>query len=149
MHKHRNARPDRAERGHSQQMSKTNPKSAQAGAPHSPSAQRATAPSAPSPQLDGLALSFEARDLELIERGQEAPASLRDATRALVALAGKCPDVGRFTLGDYAATGEEIAAMFRLCRAALDFAEADFWREVERETAFYRVQVQKFEALLS
>ena len=101
------------------------------------------------PQPAPNAPAFDAFDLELIERGAGAPAHLRDAARLLLELCGPAPEVGRFTLDDYAATGQEIGAMFRVCRVALDFLEADFLREVKRETAFYRAQVEAFEALLS
>lgn len=94
------------------------------------------------------ALAFDALDLTLCERGAGAPFNLRDAARLLIELCGDAPDVGRFTLDDYAATGEEIGAAFRLCRVALDFLEADFLDAVKSEAKFCRVQAEAFEALL-
>jgi hypothetical protein len=83
------------------------------------------------------------------------PRLLREAATALVGFTQLAPtrpvaedaQVGRFEFNFYGDSAEQIAALLRLIRGALDFVEVDFKACAAQEATFHAGQAAIFERL--
>lgn len=97
---------------------------------------------------------FARVDLALLEKGNDAPALLEKAANALIEMASNGPhyvtengDLGRFEFSSYSRTARDVRAVFRLCRVALDFLEADFLACEAEEIQHLRRELAAFEQM--
>ncbi len=94
---------------------------------------------------------FAPDDLALLEGHNDAPVPLESAAKLLLELigntSGRC-DGGseRFSFSSYSKTAVQVRAILRICRAALDFLEADYERCEADFLAFMREEIAGTEA---
>ena len=92
---------------------------------------------------------FSPSDLALLRTSSDAPNELEGATNLLYSLAISDPvygvkgdpQFGRFSFSDFGKSVLQVAAMFRVSRAALDFLELDFQATAREDAKFYHSYV--------